>query len=454
MNHNYFMKKALSLASRGRGKTSPNPMVGAVLVKNGEIIGKGYHRKYGSLHAEIEALNDAYKRDPAVRLSDNAVLYVTLEPCCHRGRGKINPPCCDRIISEQIPEVVIASVDPNPAVSGRGIRMLKKAGISVTSGILDEDEKKLNRIYHHCAEHSKPFILLKTAQTIDSFTAKEDGSSKWISNIESRKEVHRLRSEYDAVMVASNTVQKDDPELTVRHVRGRQPLRIVLDTSLKTAENSRLLNDAFKEKTHIFYNRESAPEEKIISMSGKKYSIHQVSKDRSGKLALEEVIKTLWDLGVRSILAEGGSILASELLKKEMINRISFFISPQFFLRGIPALRFQNWEYAENCEYLRKGKTAETSKTGGIGSRSSPGNESDGGIKPGSLEDSIPDGLENERLIRVEESLSSLRLLNPEFKILGDNVLVSGTPEYIKTSMEKCCNALSGLKEKNKCLQV
>ena len=450
MNHNYFMKKALSLASRGRGKTSPNPMVGAVLVKNGEIIGKGYHRKYGSIHAEIEALNDAYKRDPAVRLADNAILYVTLEPCCHSGRGKINPPCCDRIISEQIPEVVIASVDPNPLVSGRGIEMLKKAGIKVTSGILEEDEKNLNRIDHHCEEHSKPFILLKTAQTIDSFTAKEDGSSKWISNTESRKEVHRLRSEYDAVMIASNTVQKDDPELTVRHVRGRQPLRIVLDTSLKTAENSRLLNDAFKEKSHIFYNRESAPDEKIICMSGKKYSIHPVSKDKSGKLSLEEVIKTLWGLGVRSILVEGGSLLASELLKKEMINRISFFISPQFFLRGIPAFRFHNSEYSG---YLSNGRTAAASQAGKssiISSRT----ESEGRILTGSSPDSFQKGLKIKQLVRNEGMLSSVRLINPVFKILGDNILVTGTPEYIKACMEKLSNTFSAVKEEEKCLQV
>ena len=344
MNHEYYMKKALSLASKGKGKTSPNPMVGAVLVRDGEIIGKGYHRKHGSLHAEIEAINNVYRNHPDTDLSDNVILYATLEPCCHRGNGKINPPCCERIIDEKIGKVVIASVDPNPAVSGKGIKMLEDAGTAVISGILSDEEKRLNRVYHHCAETSSPFIHLKMAQTLDSFIARVDGSSKWISNRESRKTVHKMRAEYDSVLVGLNTVVADNPELTVRHVKGRQPLRLVLDTSLKIPEASRLLNDSYTGLTHIFYSPETASEENIKKHTGKKYSIHPVMRNSYGKLSLPDVMGKITDMGIRSVLAEGGSLLASELVSERFVSRISLFISPQLFINGIPSFRFQDTE--------------------------------------------------------------------------------------------------------------
>ena len=372
MNHNFFMKKALSLASKGRGKTSPNPMVGAVLVKDSKIIGKGYHKRHGSLHAEIEALNDAAVKNPGLDLSENTVLYVSLEPCCHRSKTKINPPCCDRIILEKIPEVVIASIDPNPAVSGKGIIMLKEAGIKVSSGILEKEEKKLNRIYRHCTLHSSPFVLLKMAQTLDSFTAREDGSSKWISNSKSREIVHKMRSEYDAVLVASNTVIKDDPQLTVRNVKGRQPLRLILDTSLKIPMESKILNDSFSGKTHIFYNPESAPAERVKNHSGKKYSIHPAGINSSGRISLPEVMNISWDLGIKSILAEGGSTLAAELIKEKLINRISLFIAPVFFIKGIHSFSFS------------------------------------------------PSGIPTKEF----------ELSETEINIIGDNILVSGNPDY------------------------
>ena len=347
MDHELFMKKALSLAAGGKGRTSPNPMVGAVLVQNGKIIGEGYHRQHGSLHAEIEALNDAYKRNPEINLSDRVTLYATLEPCCHRSSTKINPPCCDRIIQEKISTVVISSIDPNPAVSGRGIKMLEAAGINTVSGILEKEEKKLNRVYHYNAETSLPFVHLKLAQTLDSFIAKEDGTSKWISSFDSRKTVHRMRAEYDSVLVGLNTVVKDDPELTVRHTEGKQPLRLVLDTGLKIPETSRILNDAFSSKTHLFYSTEDAPEKNIRKHSEKNYSIHPVKKNSRGKLSIADVMKILWALGVRSVLAEGGSILSGELLIEKAVNRISLFISPQLFLKGIPAFSFPDISDAE-----------------------------------------------------------------------------------------------------------
>ena len=340
MDHEYFMKKALSLAVRGKGKTSPNPMVGAVLVQNSKIVGEGYHRQHGSLHAEIEAINNAYERTPDIDLSDNVILYATLEPCCHRSSTKINPPCCERIIQEKIGTVVISSIDPNPEVSGKGILMLESEGIRILSGVLEKEEKNLNQVYHFNAENLQPFVHLKLAQSLDSFIAKEDGSSKWISNIESRKKVHKMRAEYDSVLVGLNTVVKDNPELTVRLTEGQQPLRLVLDSALKIPENCRLLNDSCSSKTHIFYSPADAPEEKVLYHSEKKYSIHPVSKNRRGKLSLSAVLKKAWDLGIRSVLAEGGSILSGELLIEEMVNRISLFISPRIFLKGIRSFSF------------------------------------------------------------------------------------------------------------------
>ena len=364
MDHQYFMKKALSLASKGRGRTSPNPMVGALLVKNGVIKGRGYHRKYGSIHAEIEAFSDAEKREAGIDFSDGTVLYTTLEPCCHRTETKINPPCCEKIIREGIKEVVIASVDPNPLVNGKGIYTLEKNGIKVTKGILEKEEKKLNRIYHYCAANPFPFIHLKLAQSIDGFIAGEN--RRWISNKESRKTVHRWRGEYDAVLVGSGTVIADNPELTVRGVRGNQPKRLVLDTSLKTPPGSNLTDDCYSHLTHIFFNPESTSDDKIKEFSKRKFSIHPVPADRSGKLSLDDVFKITVRLGIKSVLAEGGSILASELIREKAVNRISFFIAPDLFFSGVPSFRFHS---GMNCH---------------------------------------------------------LKLEDPEFKIIGDNILISG----------------------------
>ncbi len=339
MDHEYFMKKALTLAEKGKGKVSPNPMVGAVIVQNGKIIGSGFHREYGSLHAEIEALNDVYKRNPNADLSKEAVLYSTLEPCCHRNAEKINPPCCERIIKEKIGTVVTASIDPNPAVAGKGIKTLKEAGISTVTGILESEEKKLNSVYHHSIQNRTPFIHLKMAQTLDSFL-RQRTAVKWIQTL-SQENCTQDASEYDSVLVASNTVQKDNPRLTIRHTEGRQPLRFVLDTELKIPEKSTLLTDEFREKTHIFYSPESASEKSIKKHSGKKYSIHPVDKNVNGLLSIEHVMNKAWKLGARSVLAEGGSILAGELLRTKNVNRISLFISPQLFFKGIPSIRFK-----------------------------------------------------------------------------------------------------------------
>ena len=340
MDHEYFMKKALSLAAEGKGRTSPNPMVGAVLVRNGRIIGEGYHRQHGSLHAEIEAINNAYERNRDIDLSDNVTLYSTLEPCCHRSSSKINPPCCIRIIQEKIGSVVVSSIDPNPAVSGKGIEQLESEGIKTVTGVLETEEKFINRVYHYTTSECRPFVHLKLAQSLDSFIAKKDGSSKWISNSESRKAVHKMRAEYDSVLVGLNTVVKDDPELTVRYTEGRQPLRVVLDTGLNIPGNSRLLNDSYRSNTHIFYSPETAPEINILKHTGKEYSIHPAEKNSRGRLSVQDVMKKLWDLGVRSVLAEGGSVLAGELMLEKAVKRISLFISPRLFLNGIPAITF------------------------------------------------------------------------------------------------------------------
>ncbi|MCR4287492.1 MAG: bifunctional diaminohydroxyphosphoribosylaminopyrimidine deaminase/5-amino-6-(5-phosphoribosylamino)uracil reductase RibD, partial [Deltaproteobacteria bacterium] len=221
-NHEEYMRLALSLAAKGLGRTSPNPAVGAVIVKHGLIIGKGFHKKAGFAHAEIAAL-DSIKKGPA----KGGTLYVTLEPCCNWGR---TPPCTDAIISSGVKRVVVGTMDPNPKVSGKGLRQLASAGIEVITGILEEDCRRLNEWYNKFITKGLPFVTIKLAVTLDGRAAAKTGESRWITGIESRRRVHRMRSMADAVMVGAGTVMKDDPQLTVRHVKGRDPLKAVVDT--------------------------------------------------------------------------------------------------------------------------------------------------------------------------------------------------------------------------------
>ena len=235
MNDEYYMRKALALARKGLGSTSPNPMVGAVIVKKGEIIGKGYHRRFGSPHAEIEAIKDA---EGSI---NGATLYVTLEPCCHT--GKKTPPCLDTLLKYDLKRVVIGTIDPNPQVSGRSVKALREKGIETEVGVLEEECRKLNETYFKHIQTGMPFVTLKFAQTLDGRIATLTGDSKWISSQKSLQWAHRLRSQHDAVMVGVGTVLKDDPQLTVRLAKGRNPVRVVADSRLRTPLGAQILKE-------------------------------------------------------------------------------------------------------------------------------------------------------------------------------------------------------------------
>ena len=224
-NDEFYMKEALRLARRGLGKTSPNPMVGAVIVRDGNIIGKGHHRRYGGPHAEVEAIRDAQGD------INGATMYVTLEPCCHY--KKKTPPCLDLLLQYDLKKVVIGTLDPNPVVDGKSVEALRQRGIETISGVLGEECEKLNEVFFKWIRKGMPFVTLKLAQTIDGRIATDTGDARWISSEKSRKLAHKLRGTHDVVLIGVGTVMADNPQLTVRNVKGRNPQRIIVDSNLK-----------------------------------------------------------------------------------------------------------------------------------------------------------------------------------------------------------------------------
>ncbi|MBI5644111.1 MAG: bifunctional diaminohydroxyphosphoribosylaminopyrimidine deaminase/5-amino-6-(5-phosphoribosylamino)uracil reductase RibD [Deltaproteobacteria bacterium] len=321
-----FMRTALGLARKGIGRTSPNPAVGAVAVKNNRIIAKGFHRKAGEPHAEIEAIRAASED------VKGATLYVTLEPCCHFGR---TPPCTDALIQSGIKEVVVGQTDPNPKVGGKGIERLRAAGIKVTSGILEDECRAINDPWTKYITRRIPFVALKLASSLDGRIAAGGGDSKWITGETSRRLVHRMRSSFDAVMVGINTVIKDDPELTVRLVKGKNPLRVILDSSLKIPLGARVFKDTAG--LVIFTTRLASPAKiKKVSALGAKVII--VPRSDSG-LDLKRVLKELGKMEVTSVLVEGGGLLAASLIKHGLADKFLFFISPMIIGGdGVPSI--------------------------------------------------------------------------------------------------------------------
>ena len=320
----HFMKQALRLAAKGRGTTSPNPMVGAILVKNGRIVGKGYHRRAGAPHAEILALQQAGSR------SHGATLYVTLEPCSHT--GKRTPPCVPAIITARPRRVVVALRDPNPHVNGQGIRRLRQTGLTVDIGCLQEEAKHLNEAYVHWVKTGRPFVILKAAMTLDGKIATASGESKWITGAKARLHVHRLRSQVDAIMVGIGTVLKDDPQLTARLPEKdrltalRQPVRIVLDSRLRIPLSAHLLEHLKKCPTIIATTRE-APKRKIEKLRTRGAGIFLLPK-QGGHVSLQACLQRLGQMGVTSVLVEGGSEVNASLLQGGFVNRVVLFVAP------------------------------------------------------------------------------------------------------------------------------
>ena len=315
MTDEAFIRRTLALARRAEGMTSPNPMVGAVLVKHGRIIAEGYHKKAGTAHAEAIALERAGKQ------ASGSTLYVSLEPCCHK--EKRTPPCTEKIIATKIKRVVIALKDPNPKVSGRGIEELRKADIEVVSGILEEDARKLNEFYiKHITSHL-PFVVLKMAMTLDGKIATPDGESKWITGERARREVHRLRGKVDAILTAIGTIKADDPLLTCRTGSMKSPLRIILDPDLEINRTAKILTCPPRT---ILVASDRASKNKQEQFQKKGIAIMEHSGSR---VDLQWLIKNLGAQGIVSVLIEGGSSLASSCLEAGIVDKVICYIAPK-----------------------------------------------------------------------------------------------------------------------------
>ena len=315
-----YMKLALDLAQKAKGMTSPNPMVGCIIVKNNKIIGKGYHKKAGRGHAEIVALRNAGKN------ADGATMYVTLEPCSHYGK---TGPCVNKIIKAGIKEVIIAMKDPNPLVDG--ISVLKKSKIKVTTGILEDEARKLNEFWIKYITTKKPFVLLKIAMTLDGKIAAKGKGLKYITNTKSRAYVHELRKDMDAVLVGVGTIINDNPELTTRLVKGKNPIKIVVDSTLKIPLNSKVFKGPGKLYVATTVN---APKEKLGKIINKGAKII-LTKSKNGKVDLQDLMKKLGKLQITSLMIEGGQKIFNSAIKEKIADKIMIFIAPKVMGNGI-----------------------------------------------------------------------------------------------------------------------
>ena len=322
------MHRALELAEKARGYTSPNPMVGAVIVKNGRIVAEGYHRRAGSEHAEVVALRKAGRR------ARGATIYVTLEPCCHVG---CTGPCTEAIIDAGISRVVYASLDPNPIVRGKGDRRLRQAGLAVARGILRSQAEELNEAYYLFYRLGRPFVTLKMAETIDGRIATVTGDSQWISSPESLKFAHKLRAVNDAVMVGAGTVRADNPALTVRLVKGKNPYRIVVAGREELPSNCQVLANNHDLKTVVAEaGRSHRPSPQNKRASG--LVRWELKADRRGRLDLQDLLEKAAAFGLQSILVEGGSALATALLKAKLVDKVVLVIAPKMIGHGTPVI--------------------------------------------------------------------------------------------------------------------
>lgn len=317
-----FMRRALSLAEKGMGFTSPNPMVGAVIVRDGEIIGEGWHRKYGELHAERNAFADCDSRGIDCSGAD---MYVTLEPCCHYGK---TPPCTEAVIEHGIRRVFIGSSDPNPLVAGKGAALLRDHGIEVRESILREECDGLNEIFFHYITTGLPFVTMKYAMTIDGKIACYTGKSQWITGEAARKHVHRERLRHSAIMVGVGTVLADDPMLNCRLENSRDPIRIICDSSLRTPLSSKIVRTAGEIPTIIATVSEDT--EKLAQYEAAGCRIIRTSPE-AGRVDLKELMKVLGSEKIDSILLEGGGELNWSALNAGIVSKVQVFIAPKIF---------------------------------------------------------------------------------------------------------------------------
>ncbi|MDX5476517.1 MAG: bifunctional diaminohydroxyphosphoribosylaminopyrimidine deaminase/5-amino-6-(5-phosphoribosylamino)uracil reductase RibD [Bacillaceae bacterium] len=316
MDHSYYMKFAIHIAEKAKGQTSPNPVVGAVVVKNGEIIGFGAHLKAGEGHAEVLAMQMAGDK------AKESTVYVTLEPCSHFGK---TPPCANLLIDKKVSKVVIATLDPNPLVSGNGVKRLEEAGIEVIVGVEEESAKKLNDVFFYNMQTKEPFVTVKTATSLDGKTATHTGDSKWITGEEARYDVHTYRHQHDAILVGVNTIIADNPSLTTRlDSGGKNPIRIILDTNLRIPSQSKVLVD--KETPTWIFTSKLASKDKINEIN--KNDLVEVIQLETCEVKISVVLKLLGERGITSLFVEGGATVNGSFLKEKKINQLITYIAP------------------------------------------------------------------------------------------------------------------------------
>lgn len=330
MKDTFWMKKAIGLARKGEGLVSPNPLVGAVLVEKNRLIGEGYHAHYGGLHAERAAIEDA-KRRTGRSSFPHATLYCTLEPCSYKAPHKKQPPCTEVILEAGIKKIVIAHKDPNPRVNGKGITALISAGCRIRQDVLKEEAAALNPGFITRMKTGHPLVTVKMAMSLDGRIATATGDSRWISSHQARTAVHRLRAENDAVLVGSGTVLADNPRLSVRHAEGPDPLRIVMDSSLRTPLDCHLAS-----KGTLFFCGRTAPQERISALQTKGALVYMHPAE--GHYPLEEMLKKLGHLGVNSLLVEGGSGIFTSFMRQLLYHKLEIFTAPLLLGEGINSL--------------------------------------------------------------------------------------------------------------------
>lgn len=315
----FFMNKVLELAKQGKGLVNPNPLVGAVIVQKGKIIGQGYHQKFGGAHAEINAIKNCH--EPIL----NATLYVNLEPCAHQGK---TPSCAKEIIKHDFKRVVIAVIDPNPLVAGKGVQILEEAGIHVNVGVLEEKARKVNQFFFKYIQTKKPFVMIKSAMSLDGKIATHSGESKWISSARSRQMVHDLRHEYSAILTGVNTIIKDNPTLNTRNSSSNpsHPVRVVLDPKGRIPLTSKVLNTRQFGKTIIVIS-DTTDIRKTEQLKEKTEIIH--CREINNQLDLKYLIQKLGEMGLDSVMVEAGGSTNFECIRQNIVDKILLFVSPQ-----------------------------------------------------------------------------------------------------------------------------
>ena len=335
-NQHHHMQRALQLAERGRGRTSPNPLTGCVVVKDGRVIGEGFHERHGARHAEAAAL-DACSESPR-----GAHLYCNLEPCAASYPGKLTPPCAARIIRAGIGRVTVATLDPNPRVCGAGVRLLREAGIPVAVGAEAETALRLNVPFFAAVHYRRPYVHLKIAQSLDGRIATRGGDSQWITDAAARRVVHRMRAEHDAILVGRETALRDDPRLTVRYLEAgarpaATPRRVVLDSRLALPATARLASDEHAARTIVLTTAQADPARRR-ELIDRGVQVDDVAAGAGGRADIDAALQALHDRGIRSLLVEGGGAVYTSFLRAGRFDRLTVFVAPLLIGDGVAAV--------------------------------------------------------------------------------------------------------------------